>query len=230
MSIDDVFDRMANAKGELAQPDYASDAGTLSPRSRQLVDAQEAGHDQYDSHLASGSFIRHDDSRPFEDKAAYVPHGGNGGDGSGWPGPGQPPPWWPPTKGGGGGSGGGGSGSGGSGSGGSGNGSGPPGWFKKWWQQQRQRGGMQRGGSGGARGIGGGQLAGPGSLGNIPKLGDVPIAPAGTTSTGPSPIVLMIVLGGAGIGGYLLYHKLKLAKHQNAELAKGKDPTPDAAT
>jgi hypothetical protein len=223
VSIDDVFDRMDYAKDELAQPDYAANAGTRSPRTQRLVDAQEAGHDQYDAHLASGSFIRHDDPRSFEGKAAYVPHGGNGGDGNGWPGPGQPPPWWPPTKGGGGSGGGNGGGSGG------GNGSGPPGWFKKWWQQHgSQRGGSQRGGGGGAR-LGGSQLAGPGALGNFPKLGDVPIAQS-SPSTGPSPIVTIVVLGGIGIGGYLLYHKLKLAKHQNAELAKGKDPTPDAAT
>jgi hypothetical protein len=222
MYSDDVFDRMAIAKGELAAPDHAATGSPpTSPATQALVAEQDAAHDQYDAHLAAGSFIRHNDQRSLDHKAA-VPHPGDG-NGGGWPGPGQPPPWWPPTKGGGGNGSGGGSGGGGT------SGNGPPSWFKNWWQkQQQQRGGMQRGGGGGAR-IGGGQLAGPGALGNIPQLGKVPIAQA-QPSTGPNPIVVVVLLAGAGTGGYLLYHKLKLAKHQNAELSQGKDPTPDAAT
>jgi hypothetical protein len=223
MYSDDVFDRMAIEKDELAAPQLASNGPSTSAVTQRYAAAQQNADDQYDAHLAAGSFIRHDDHRSFDHKAA-VPHPPSNG--NGWPGPGQPPPWWPPTKGGGSGGGGGGSG-GGSGSG-SGSGNGPPSWFKNWWQQQRGK--MQRGGSsgGGAR-LGGSQLAGPGALGNIPQLGNVPIAQSPPTS-GPNPILLVVLLGGAGVGGYLLYHKLKLAKHQNAELASGKDPTPDAAT
>jgi hypothetical protein len=221
VSIDDVFASIDAARSELeGSPTFASDhAGAISPVSRQLAAELAQGHDQYDQHIAHASRTMHHDQRPFEDKANAVPHDPGNGNGSGWPGPGQPPPWWPPTKGSGGGSGGG-----------TGNGSGgPPSWFKKWWQQQRQRGGMQRGG-GGARGLGGGGLAGPGSIGNVPQLGKVPIAPAGATSGGGSPVVIILIVASLGIGGYLLWHKLKLAKHQDAQIAAGRKPDADNAT
>jgi hypothetical protein len=218
MSIDDTFAAIDAARSELATERFAADhAGAISPVSRQLATDLERGHDQYDHHIAHGSRTMHHDQRPLEEKA--VPH--DPGDGNGWPGPGQPPPWWPPTKGGGGNGGGSGSGSG---------GNGPPSWFKKWWQQQQHRGGMQRGGGGARGGGGGGHLAGPGSIGNVPQLGKVPIPPPGSTSSGASPIVILLVLASAGVGGYLLWHKLKLAKHQNAELAAGKEPTKDDAS
>jgi hypothetical protein len=219
-SIDDVFALMAQSKDDLAARRFAAGAGDPSPATQHLRDAQEAAHDQYDLHIAHSSGTQHHDGRSFEDKANAVPHPPSNGNGSGWPGPGQPPPWWPPTKGGGG-NGGGSSGNG---------GSGPPGWFKKWWQQQQQRGGSRGGQGGGSRGIGGGQLAGPGSLGGFPKLGNVPLAPAGATSSAPSPIIIVIVLASLGVGAYLLYHKLKLAKHQDAQLAAGKEPAKDDAS
>jgi hypothetical protein len=228
MSTGDVFDSIDAVRNELATPTFAADhAGAISPVTRQLASDLELGHDTYDAHMAHASGTMHHDQRPLEHKAgpAFVPHGGNGGDGgSGWPGPGQPPPWWPPGKGNGGG------GTGGSGNGGS--GSGPPSWFKKWWQnQQQQRGRGGAGGAGGARGLGGAGLAGPGAIGNVPQLGKVPIPPPGSsTSGGASPIVILLVLASLGVGGYLLWHKLKLAKHQDAQLAAGQKPDADSAT
>jgi hypothetical protein len=214
MTVDDVFDLTAASKDELAAQHFAAHAGEPSAATQDLLSTQEAAHDQYDEHIAHGSRTIHHDGRSFEDKANAVPQPPSNG--NGWPGPGNPPPWWPPTKGGGGSSGGGS---------GNGSGGGPPGWFKKWAQNQKQK----RSGGGGGQRIGGGQLAGPSALGNIPQLGKVPLAQPGA-STGPSPIIVVVVLASLGVGGYLLYHKLKLAKHQNAELASGKDPTPDAAT
>jgi hypothetical protein len=41
--------------------------------------------------------------------------------------------------------------------------------------------------------------------------------------------VLVIVLAGVGVGGYFLWHKLRLAKHQDAQLAKGEKPAADEA-
>jgi hypothetical protein len=223
MSIDDTFGAIDDVRNELATESFAADrAGAISPASRQLAGDLERGHDTYDEHIAHSSRTMHHDQSSYESKANAVPH--DPGDGSGWPGPGSPPPWWPPGKGNGG--------NGGGGTGGSGSGSGPPSWFKKWWQQQQQkRGGQQGGGGGGARGLGGGGLAGPSSIGNVPQLGKVPIPPPGSTSSsGGSPIVILLVVASLGVGGYLLWHKLKLAKHQDAQIASGKAPDADNAT
>ena len=91
-------------------------------------------------------------------------------------------------------------------------------------------GGKAKGGKGGG-GKGGG-LAGPGALGKFPLLGNLPIGGAGTPGApqaGGSPITMVIIVVGLAIGGYLLWHKLRMAKHQDSQLDKGKKPTLDAA-
>lgn len=112
-----------------------------------------------------------------------------------------------------------GNGSGGTSGNGSGSSSGPPSWFKKWSQKQRNRGGGGR-----ARGLGGGGgLAGPNALGKF-SLPNVPAGAAAPTSTGPSPIVIVGLLAIAGVGGYFLWHKLRVSRAVDKKLDAGGEP------
>lgn len=232
-----VFDRVDAERNELERPRFVSHLPGPAPISAQLAADQAAHLDQRDYHLAIASSVRHHDHRPLDSKVnpnLQQGQGGNGG-GSGSGGgfcncksPAERAYCFthgtcnPPGGPGGGGQGGGGSGGGTSGGGGKPpvSGGGPPSWFKQW---QRNQGGRGAGGGGG--------LLGPNALGGLKLLPNVPIGAPGSqpTSSGPSPIVVVVVLGGLAIGGYLLWHKLKLAHHQNKELDAGKEPEADAA-
>lgn len=72
-------------------------------------------------------------------------------------------------------------------------------------------------GSGGGGGGGGSRLLGPSSLGQFQPLPDIP----GTASSGSAnPIVIVVLLASVGIGGYLLWHKLHQAHHDESVLDK----------
>ena len=104
-------------------------------------------------------------------------------------------------------------------------GSGPPTWWKNWVANHGGRFGGSRpirisGGSSGGR------LLGPNALGQTPLLGNVP---AGATSSGPSPILLIGIVAVAGVGGYLLWHKLRMSRAEDKQLDQGKETGANAA-
>jgi hypothetical protein len=209
-----VFELVDQERAQLREPQLVTDAGEVSLATQLLNDARSAGRDQYDYHVAIASKTRHHDYRPFERKAGIpdLQQGQSGNGGGGGVGNGS-----------GGGSGGG------VGSGGNGGGSG---------------GGKGGGGGsvGGGHGhppttgqttkivrVGGGRgLLGPGALGGLKLLPNVPAGATGTPS-GPSPVAIVLVIGIAGVGGYLLWNKLRMAHHTNKELDAGKEPKGNAA-
>lgn len=98
--------------------------------------------------------------------------------------------------------------------GGSGNGSGGGG------GKQKGGGGKQHKGSGGGGGsakLGNARLAGPGSIGTVPPL--QPTVTSGTPQSGSgSPVMIIVILGAVAIGGYLLWHRLHKAKHEEDQM------------
>lgn len=110
--------------------------------------------------------------------------------------------------------------------GGSTSGSGPPTWWKNW---VANHGGKFGGGSRPIRisgGSSGGRLLGPSALGQTPLLGNVP---AGATSSGPSPILLIGIVAVAGVGGYLLWHKLRMSRAEDKKLDQGEESNANAS-
>lgn len=60
-------------------------------------------------------------------------------------------------------------------------------------------------------------LQGANSIPNL-RLGNVPAG--ATTTQQANPLVIILVLGALGVGGYLLYHKLHKAKAEEKEMGK----------
>jgi len=86
-------------------------------------------------------------------------------------------------------------------------------------------GGRMHGGKGGGgskqhgRGGGGGTKAqGAKGLGGYPKLGNVPFSPQ--ASSGTSPIMLLLILGGGGVLIYFIWHKLRKSRAEDKEMEK----------
>lgn len=90
---------------------------------------------------------------------------------------------------------------------------------RRYFRRNRSRG---RGGNLARELIGG--LAGPGSIGGAQMLPGTTTAAGSPTTSGPSPIVIILILSVVGVSGYLLYHKLRMAKHQETQLDKGETP------
>jgi hypothetical protein len=71
---------------------------------------------------------------------------------------------------------------------------------------------------------GGGGVQGANSLGNVPRLGKVPVpgTGTGTSSSSGSPIMTWLLIGGAGLAVYFIWHKLRKNKAEDKEMdAKG---------
>lgn len=71
---------------------------------------------------------------------------------------------------------------------------------------------------GGGKGGGGTKAAGAGALGNIPKLGNVPYST--TPTSGTSPTMLLLLLGGGVLVVYFIWHKLRKSKAEDKEMDK----------
>jgi len=221
------------------QQDPYEPKGSLPPELEQLTQDEHSSDTLYDSLLHHGVGYQAQNQSHFETKAQTVPNPNGGGGGGGSQQHSCPPNFYwnngcfcipgkcccdqgfcgiggtqTPCSGSGGGGGGGGGSGGGGGGGGSGGGGG------KWWQRRPRFG---RGGS-----SGGGRLAGPGALGNVPLLGPVPVGTTPTSSQS-SPTPLLLLLAGLGVGGYLLWHKLRMAHHEEGELDKDEESSSHAA-
>lgn len=197
-----VWDAIAADRAALAAPSFAADAGSPSIVTQQFRDEAAQRAQDFDAGIAYATRSRPHDQRDLEEKLA-VGQGTNGAGGSTGTG----------------GTSSGGSSSGGSGSSG-GSSSGPPSWFKHWAQNQRSRN------RGGGRGLSGGGLVGPKALGNF----NLPNVPAGAAqpTTGPSPLLIVALLAIAGVGGYFLWHKLRVSRAIDKKLDKGGEPSTDA--
>lgn len=67
---------------------------------------------------------------------------------------------------------------------------------------------------------GGGKAQGANALGKLPQLGNVPYT--STPTSGTSPIMIILLLGGAGLLIYFIWHKLRKSKAEDKEMsAKG---------
>jgi hypothetical protein len=68
------------------------------------------------------------------------------------------------------------------------------------------------------RGGKGGRAEGARSLGNIPRLGNVPYTTQPTGGT--SPILVVLVIGGGALAIYFIWHKLRKSKAEDKEMDK----------
>lgn len=195
------WDQIDDTRDEIARPDFVSDRGSTSPLTDQLADQREAHERITENGIAGATKVRAHDMRPLDDKLSPAASSTTSGDGSS------------STT----------TGSSSSGSSSSSSSGGRPSWFTNW-LANRNRGTTVRyiGGGGG-----GGRLLGPSALGNIPLAGNVP---AGSTSTGGgSPLLLFAIVAVVGVGGYFLWHKLRMARHEDKQLDQGKEPDSNAA-
>lgn len=94
---------------------------------------------------------------------------------------------------------------------------------------QHRKGPVHRNRGGGGRnnrghGGGGGGAQGANAIGNVPRLGNVPVpgTGTGTASSSGSPIMTYLLIGGAGLAVYFIWHKLRKNKAEDKEMdAKG---------
>lgn len=75
----------------------------------------------------------------------------------------------------------------------------------------------KRGGGPNYAHLGNAKLAGPKGVGGVGKL--APTVTSGTPSSGSgSPVMLIVILGAVAIGGYLLWHRLHKASHEEKQI------------